>query len=112
VPKKKTSHSRKAMRAANKGLKDKQSVLFSHWLCCYIHTPYRYRQLPWLRQSQAFSPPLCQLLLVSQPDVEGEEQGGYPRLFIAPRLPVRSDPQTLRTLNIVISDSPSSLGLP
>lgn len=26
VPKKKTSHSRKAMRSANKGLKDKQSV--------------------------------------------------------------------------------------
>ena len=29
VPKKKTSHSRKAMRSANKGLKDKQS-LYSH----------------------------------------------------------------------------------
>jgi len=28
VPKKKVSHSRKAMRAANKGLKDKQSVSF------------------------------------------------------------------------------------
>ncbi|SJL05719.1 uncharacterized protein ARMOST_09055 [Armillaria ostoyae] len=27
VPKKKTSHSRKAMRAANKGLKDKQNIV-------------------------------------------------------------------------------------
>ncbi|KAK0198419.1 hypothetical protein F5146DRAFT_89271 [Armillaria mellea] len=46
VPKKKTSHSRKAMRAANKGLKDKQNIVncpgcgtpkLAHHLCskCY-----------------------------------------------------------------------------
>ncbi|KAK7694614.1 hypothetical protein QCA50_001801 [Cerrena zonata] len=46
VPKKKTSHSRKAMRSANKGLKDKQNVVacpacgtpkLAHHLCasCY-----------------------------------------------------------------------------
>lgn len=31
VPKKKTSHSRKAMRSANKGLKDKKSTSLSVW---------------------------------------------------------------------------------
>ncbi|KAF8350032.1 hypothetical protein F5887DRAFT_943425 [Amanita rubescens] len=46
VPKKKTSHSRKAMRSANKGLKDKENIVncpacgspkLSHHLCsnCY-----------------------------------------------------------------------------
>ncbi|XP_006454373.1 hypothetical protein AGABI2DRAFT_133071 [Agaricus bisporus var. bisporus H97] len=48
VPKKKVSHSRKAMRAANKGLKDKQNIVscpgcgspkLSHHLCanCYSY---------------------------------------------------------------------------
>jgi hypothetical protein len=40
VPKKKTSHSRKAMRAANKGLKDKHSVFYLVFclrrLTCYV----------------------------------------------------------------------------
>ena len=41
VPKKKTSHSRKAMRSANKGLKDKQSMsTFSLSSCMMIPTIY------------------------------------------------------------------------
>ena len=39
VPKSKTSHSRKAMRSANKGLKDKQSM------------PYRPLEMRWLTSS-------------------------------------------------------------
>ena len=38
VPKKKVSHSRKAMRSANKGLKDKQSRQISLRSICYVLT--------------------------------------------------------------------------
>ncbi|CAK5280543.1 unnamed protein product [Mycena citricolor] len=56
VPKKKTSHSRKAMREANKGLKDKQNIVhcpgcgapkLAHHLCsnCYSFLSRMWKQI-------------------------------------------------------------------
>src|SRR6266498_1514123 len=64
VPKKKTSHSRKAMRAANKGLKDKQSMFFLESpfpLLTDIPCMVRYYQLRRLWCSQTGTPYLSQL---------------------------------------------------
>lgn len=52
APKKKVSHSRKAMRMANKGLKDRTSMSPANRPC----------PLPGLRAAQAPAPPLCALL--------------------------------------------------
>ncbi|KAM5535429.1 hypothetical protein V8D89_010951 [Ganoderma adspersum] len=62
VPKKKTSHSRKAMRSANKGLKDKQNLVhcqacgspkLAHHLC-----PNCYRELNMERKAKNRTPEL------------------------------------------------------
>ncbi|KXN89988.1 putative 54S ribosomal protein L32, mitochondrial [Leucoagaricus sp. SymC.cos] len=64
VPKKKTSHSRKAMRAANKGLKDKQNIVncpgcggpkLSHHLCANC---YSYLNRAWKSKNNADIPDL------------------------------------------------------
>ncbi|PIL32002.1 hypothetical protein GSI_06706 [Ganoderma sinense ZZ0214-1] len=62
VPKKKTSHSRKAMRSANKGLKDKQNLVhcqacgspkLAHHMC-----PNCYRELNMERKAKNRTPEL------------------------------------------------------
>ncbi|KAJ3576652.1 hypothetical protein NP233_g293 [Leucocoprinus birnbaumii] len=64
VPKKKTSHSRKAMRAANKGLKDKQNIVncpgcggpkLAHHLCSNC---YSYLNRAWKAKNKAEIPDL------------------------------------------------------
>jgi len=58
VPKKKVSHSRKSMRAANKGLKDKQSVSRVFLACSILYSDFltkRHCELSWLWGSQALS---------------------------------------------------------
>ena len=53
APKKKVSHSRKAMRSANKGLKDRISTYTWHR---HPTNPTRPRALPWLCTAQATAP--------------------------------------------------------
>ena len=71
VPKKKVSHSRKAMRSANKGLKDKRSTRI-----CLLDHPgseafsSRYCQLPSLRSTKTSASSMCRLLLFSHSEVE------------------------------------------
>ncbi len=81
VPKKKVSHSRKAMRAANKGLKDKTSSslpalaeqiltrMDSFPVFLFLHL-YRPRQLPGVRLAQACSPHMCFVLLPNIPRLQ------------------------------------------
>ena len=64
VPKKKTSHSRKAMRSANKGLKDKQSTTaptfyYKRRLTCFHARPC---SLPGMRLSEAGAQSLSKML--------------------------------------------------
>lgn len=82
VPKKKTSHSRKSMRSANKGLKDKHSMLRltlaqfeAHTNCTLLFD--RSCTLSGLWVSEAGTPSMCELLLKSQSRVEGTSERGY-----------------------------------
>ena len=72
VPKKKTSHSRKAMRSANKGLKDKRSAysLSNFHRNCLIFCG-RYRALLSMRITKTRTQSLSKLLLDSESRVEG-----------------------------------------
>ncbi len=74
VPKKKTSHSRKSMRSANKGLKDKRRTCFRFVLLpqYHAHLLFRSRALPCLRFAQTCPSPVCQLLFEFKPVVEGQ----------------------------------------
>ena len=73
VPKKKTSHSRKAMRSANKGLKDKRSA----FACLVLFLPQfsyfcgRYRALLGMRITKTRTQPVSKLLLNTESRVEG-----------------------------------------
>lgn len=76
VPKKKTSHSRKAMRSANKGLKDKRSACSPHPFPHHnlLISCGRYCALPSMRVAKTRPQSLSKLLLNSQPRVEGSGQ--------------------------------------
>ena len=72
VPKKKTSHSRKAMRSANKGLKDKRSTSCSE---AYYHSQphqraHRHCSLPWLWLAETRAQYLPGMLFISSSGLE------------------------------------------
>lgn len=65
VPKKKVSHSRKAMRSADKGLKDKHSTYIpsqSSDLPAADAWPLRHRQLPGMWHAKALTSSMCRML--------------------------------------------------
>jgi hypothetical protein len=71
VPKKKVSHSRKAMRSANKGLKDKKSTRTVFWINPDSEMfSYRYCQLSSLRSTKTSASSMCRLLLFSLSEME------------------------------------------
>ncbi|KAL5535556.1 hypothetical protein ACEPAF_3650 [Sanghuangporus sanghuang] len=76
VPKKKVSHSRKAMRSAHKGLRDKSSVfIILFTLSRFSIRPHRHRQLSWLRFGKTSTPPLPELLFTNKPSAQAGSQG-------------------------------------
>ena len=81
VPKSKISHSRKSMRSANKGLKDKQSSWYHFWVAPFLHWVPRYCELSRMRRTQTCSQSLFQLLYFSQSDMEKQEKAGWWRRY-------------------------------
>lgn len=79
VPKSKISHSRKSMRSANKGLKDKHSACTPSFLGRYgeLITFTRHCQLSWMRVTKTCSQSMPKLLHISQSDVEVKEKTGW-----------------------------------
>jgi len=82
VPKKKVSHSRKAMRSANKGLKDKKSTYsLRSRTCLALALRCRRRALSGMRLCQACTPYMSALLLKPEQSMEDEGKGEQRVIF-------------------------------